>query len=93
MTLLLGTFLVQCVGGYFIKAVNLPRFWYYWAHFIDYQVSGLFPLSERPFEHKVMSMVGGGGRTLIQRLSRRTKAKHHQTETVISYHYHLRNQG
>ncbi|KAG8885259.1 hypothetical protein FRB97_001705 [Tulasnella sp. 331] len=25
------------VGGYFIKAVNLPKFWYYWAHFIDYQ--------------------------------------------------------
>ena len=28
----------MCVGGYFIKAVNLPRFWYYWAHFIDFQV-------------------------------------------------------
>ncbi|KAH9935192.1 P-loop containing nucleoside triphosphate hydrolase protein [Epithele typhae] len=27
----------MCVGGYFIKAVNLPRFWYYWAHFIDFQ--------------------------------------------------------
>lgn len=27
----------MCVGGYFIRAVNLPRFWYYWAHFIDYQ--------------------------------------------------------
>ena len=26
------------VGGYFIRTVNLPRFWYYWAHFIDYQV-------------------------------------------------------
>ncbi|KAG9015259.1 hypothetical protein FRB95_010725 [Tulasnella sp. JGI-2019a] len=25
------------VGGYFIKAVSLPRFWYYWAHFIDFQ--------------------------------------------------------
>jgi len=25
------------VGGYFIRAVNLPRFWYFWAHFIDYQ--------------------------------------------------------
>ncbi|VDC00690.1 unnamed protein product [Peniophora sp. CBMAI 1063] len=25
------------VGGYFIRTVNLPRFWYYWAHFIDYQ--------------------------------------------------------
>ena len=27
------------VGGYFIRAINLPRFWFYWAHFIDYQVS------------------------------------------------------
>ena len=27
----------QSVGGYFIRAVNLPRFWYYRAHFIDYQ--------------------------------------------------------
>lgn len=27
----------QSVGGYFIRAVDLPRFWYYWAHFIDYQ--------------------------------------------------------
>lgn len=25
------------VGGYFIRAVDLPRFWYYWAHWIDYQ--------------------------------------------------------
>ena len=28
----------QCVQGYFIRAVSLPRFWYYWAHWIDYQV-------------------------------------------------------
>lgn len=27
----------QSVGGYFIRTVNLPRFWYYWAHFIDFQ--------------------------------------------------------
>jgi len=27
----------MCVQGYFIRAVNLPRFWYYWAHWIDYQ--------------------------------------------------------
>ncbi|PWN52543.1 P-loop containing nucleoside triphosphate hydrolase protein [Violaceomyces palustris] len=27
----------MCVQGYFIRAVNLPAFWYYWAHFIDYQ--------------------------------------------------------
>jgi hypothetical protein len=24
------------VQGYFIR--NLPKFWYYWAHFIDYEV-------------------------------------------------------
>ncbi|KAF8324153.1 P-loop containing nucleoside triphosphate hydrolase protein [Cantharellus anzutake] len=27
----------MCVQGYFIRAVSLPRFWYYWAHWIDYQ--------------------------------------------------------
>ncbi|SPO26649.1 related to ATP-binding cassette protein (ABC) transporter [Ustilago trichophora] len=27
----------MCVQGYFIRAVNLPRFWYYWAHWIDYE--------------------------------------------------------
>lgn len=26
------------VQGYFIR--NLPKFWYYWAHFIDYEVRG-----------------------------------------------------
>ena len=25
---------IQCVQGYFIKATSLPRFWYYWAHWI-----------------------------------------------------------
>ena len=25
---------LQCVQGYFIKATSLPRFWYYWAHWI-----------------------------------------------------------
>lgn len=39
---------MQCVGGYFIRAVNLPRFWYYWAHFIDFQVSS--PLTSLYFE-------------------------------------------
>lgn len=24
----------QCVQGYFIRATSLPRFWYYWAHWI-----------------------------------------------------------
>ncbi|KZP14385.1 P-loop containing nucleoside triphosphate hydrolase protein [Athelia psychrophila] len=27
----------MCVQGYFIKATSLPRFWYYWAHWIDFQ--------------------------------------------------------
>ncbi|SNX85063.1 related to ATP-binding cassette protein (ABC) transporter [Melanopsichium pennsylvanicum] len=27
----------MCVQGYFIRAVNLPKFWYYWAHWIDYE--------------------------------------------------------
>jgi len=27
----------MCVQGYFIRAVNLPRFWYYTFHWIDYQ--------------------------------------------------------
>lgn len=31
-------FFNQCVQGYFIRAVNLPRFWYYSFHWIDYQV-------------------------------------------------------
>ncbi|KAF8316101.1 P-loop containing nucleoside triphosphate hydrolase protein [Clavulina sp. PMI_390] len=27
----------MCVQGYFIRAINLPRFWYYTFHWIDYQ--------------------------------------------------------
>jgi len=27
----------MCVQGYFIRAVNLPRFWFYSFHWIDYQ--------------------------------------------------------
>ncbi|KAF8495061.1 P-loop containing nucleoside triphosphate hydrolase protein [Gautieria morchelliformis] len=27
----------MCVQGYFIRATALPRFWYFWAHWIDYQ--------------------------------------------------------
>ncbi|KAL4402670.1 ABC-type transporter [Malassezia pachydermatis] len=27
----------MCTQGYFIRTVNLPRFWYYWAHFINYE--------------------------------------------------------
>lgn len=47
--LLTWVFSVQCVGGYFIRAVNLPRFWYYWAHFIDYQVRFQIVSSEYDF--------------------------------------------
>jgi ABC-type multidrug transport system permease subunit len=27
----------MCTQGYFIKTASLPRFWYYWAHFINYE--------------------------------------------------------
>ncbi|KAI0031344.1 P-loop containing nucleoside triphosphate hydrolase protein [Vararia minispora EC-137] len=27
----------MCVGGYFVSANELPKFWYYWAHFIGFQ--------------------------------------------------------
>ncbi|EIN11024.1 P-loop containing nucleoside triphosphate hydrolase protein [Punctularia strigosozonata HHB-11173 SS5] len=27
----------MCNQGFFIRASNLPRFWYYWAHWIDYE--------------------------------------------------------
>ena len=49
------------VQGYFIRAKNLPRFWFAWAHWIDYQTyafqllvkndfQGLvFPVSPSPF--------------------------------------------
>jgi len=39
----------MCVGGYFIRAVNLPRFWYYWAHFIDYQTYAFDLLVQNDF--------------------------------------------
>lgn len=34
----------MCVQGYFIRAVNLPRFWYYWAHFIGEKGLKISPL-------------------------------------------------
>ncbi|KAF9519008.1 hypothetical protein BS47DRAFT_1337557 [Hydnum rufescens UP504] len=27
----------MCVEGFLVRAPSLPRFWYYWAHWIDYQ--------------------------------------------------------
>jgi hypothetical protein len=27
----------MCNQGFFIKASSLPRFWFYWAHWIDYE--------------------------------------------------------
>lgn len=27
----------MCTQGYFIRTASLPRFWYYWAHFINYE--------------------------------------------------------
>ncbi|KAF9517569.1 hypothetical protein BS47DRAFT_1339430 [Hydnum rufescens UP504] len=47
----------MCVQGYFIRAVNLPRFWYYCAHFIDYQAS--FPNNTFAFNLLVRNDLAG----------------------------------
>jgi hypothetical protein len=33
----LKIFFLKCVQGFLVRTPNLPRFWYYWAHWIDYQ--------------------------------------------------------
>jgi len=43
------------VGGYFIRAVNLPRFWYFWAHFIDFQTYAFDLLVVNDFRGLVFS--------------------------------------
>ncbi|THH19185.1 hypothetical protein EUX98_g8828 [Antrodiella citrinella] len=43
------------VGGYFIRAVNLPRFWYYWAHFIDFQTYAFDLLTYNDFHGLVLA--------------------------------------
>jgi len=43
----------MCVQGYFIRAVNLPRFWYYWAHFIDYQTFAFNTLVVNEFRGEI----------------------------------------
>ena len=45
----------QSVGGYFIRAVNLPRFWYYWAHFIDFQTYAFDLLTYNDFHGLTLS--------------------------------------
>lgn len=51
----------MCVQGYFIRAVNLPRFWYYWAHWIDYQTFGFAILTKSDLEGLSFSCVGDVG--------------------------------
>ncbi|KLO10942.1 hypothetical protein SCHPADRAFT_916198 [Schizopora paradoxa] len=51
----------MCVGGYFIKAVNLPRFWYYWAHFIDFQTYAFDLLVYNDFRGLIFTCETGAG--------------------------------
>ena len=48
----------MCVQGYFIRAVNLPRFWYYWAHWIDYETFAFDLLARNDFKGLVFSCQG-----------------------------------
>lgn len=48
----------MCVQGYFIRAVNLPRFWYYWAHFIDYETYAFDILVKNDFQGIVFACTG-----------------------------------
>ncbi|KAF9520412.1 hypothetical protein BS47DRAFT_1447053 [Hydnum rufescens UP504] len=40
----------MCVQGYLVRTPNLPRFWYYWAHWIDYQTFAFNLLVQNDFE-------------------------------------------
>jgi len=46
---------LQCVQGYFIRAVNLPTFWRVWAHWIDYQTYAFEVLVNNDFRKAVYS--------------------------------------
>lgn len=48
----------MCVQGYFIRAVNLPRFWYYWAHWIDYETYAFAILVKNDFKGLIFSCQG-----------------------------------
>lgn len=39
--------------GYFIRTANLPRFWYYWAHFINYETYAMALLVRTDFKNIV----------------------------------------
>lgn len=52
---ILTLFPLQSVGGYFIRTVNLPRFWYYWAHFIDFQTYAFDLLTYNDFHGLVLA--------------------------------------
>ncbi|POY71944.1 hypothetical protein BMF94_5027 [Rhodotorula taiwanensis] len=44
----------MCVQGYFIRATSLPRFWYYTAHFIDYQTFSFDLLVRNDFAGQIL---------------------------------------
>ncbi|SPO26351.1 related to ATP-binding cassette protein (ABC) transporter [Ustilago trichophora] len=48
----------MCVQGYFIRAVNLPKFWYYWAHWIDYETYAFDILVKNDFKGLVFTCQG-----------------------------------
>lgn len=48
----------MCVQGYFIRAVNLPRFWYYWAHWIDYETYAFDVLVKNDFKGLIFNCAG-----------------------------------
>jgi len=40
----------MCVQGFLVRTPNLPRFWYYWAHWIDYQTFAFSLLVQNDLE-------------------------------------------
>lgn len=48
----------MCVQGCFIRAVSLPRFWYYWAHWIDYETFAFDVLVKNDFTGLIFKCQG-----------------------------------
>jgi len=40
----------MCVQGFLVRTPSLPRFWYYWAHWINYQTFAFSLLVQNDFE-------------------------------------------
>ncbi|BGP05738.1 hypothetical protein JCM10049v2_001551 [Rhodotorula toruloides] len=49
----------MCVQGYFIRATSLPKFWYYWAHFIDYETFAFELLVRNDFVGRILTCPKG----------------------------------